>query len=55
MKDDDDHLKPFKTKKEKQKECKRFHQESFTKVAAYISVMMTRWEDMDAIIAPYDI
>ena len=41
MKDDDDHLKPFKTKKEKQKERKTFHEETFTKIAAYISFMMT--------------
>ena len=38
MKDDDDHLKSFKTKKAKQKERKRFHQVTFTNVAAYISL-----------------
>ena len=36
MKDNDDYLKPFETKKEKQKERKRYHQETFTNVAAYI-------------------
>jgi len=55
MKDDDDHLKSFETKKAKQKERKRFHQETFTNVAAYISLMISRWEDMDVIFAPYHI
>ena len=55
MNDDDDHLKSFETKKAKQKERKRFHQETFTNVAAYISLMMSRWEDMDVIFAPYHI
>ena len=55
MKDDDEHLKSFETKKAKQKEQKRFHQETFTNVAAYISLMMSRWEDMDVIFAPYHI
>ena len=41
MKDDDDHLKSFETKKAKQKERKRFHQETFTNVAAYISLMIS--------------
>ena len=36
MNDDEDHLKSFETKKAKQKERKRFHQETFTNVAAYI-------------------
>ena len=52
MKDDDDHLKSFETKKAKQKERKRFDQETFTNVAAYISLMMSRWEHMDVIFAP---
>ena len=55
MKDDDDHLKSFETKKAKQKERKRFHQETFTNVAAYISLMMSRSEDMDVIFVPYHI
>ena len=55
MKDDDEHLKSFETKKAKQKERKRFDQETFTNVAAYISLMMSRWEDMDVIFAPYHI
>jgi hypothetical protein len=41
MKDDDDYLKPFATKKEKQKERHKFHQEIVKRVAAYISHMMT--------------
>ena len=52
MPDTDDHLKPFSTKKEKQKAQKFFHDETISNVAAYISLMMTRWEDMDA---PYHI
>jgi len=55
MTDNDDYLKAFQTKKEKQKEQKRFHEETITNVAAYISLMMTRWEDMDVIYAPYHI
>jgi len=55
MMDDDDHLKSFETKKAKQKERKRFDQETFTNVAAYISLMMSRSEDMDVIFAPYHI
>ena len=54
MPDTDDYLKPFPTK-EKEKARKKFHDETITNVAAYISLMMTRWEDMDAIIAPYHI
>ena len=55
MKDDDDHLKSFETKKAKQKERKRFHQETFTNVAAYISLMIERWQYMDVIYVPYHI
>ena len=55
MPDNDDYLKPFETKKKKQKKRKRFHEETFSKVVAYISLMMTRWEDMDVIYAPYHI
>jgi hypothetical protein len=55
MKDDNDYLKPFATKKEKQKEQHKFHQETVKRVVAYISHMMTRWEDMDVIFAPYHI
>ena len=55
MKDDDDYLKPFETKKEKQKEWNFFYEETVTKVAAYISLMISRWEDMDALFAPYHI
>ena len=55
MPDDDDYLNPFPTKKEKQKARKKFHEETITKVAAYISLMMARWEDMDVIFAPYHI
>ena len=43
------------TKKEKQKARKKFHDETITNVAAYISLMMTRWEDMDVIYALYHI
>jgi len=52
MKDNDDYLKPFETKKEKQKERKKFHEKAMKKVATYISLMMARWEDMDVIFAP---
>jgi hypothetical protein len=55
MKEDNDYLKPFATKKEKQKERHKFHRETVKRVAAYISHMMTRWEDMDVIFAPYHI
>jgi len=55
MKDDDDHLKPFKTKEAKANERKRFHEETMKRVAAYISLMMERWQDMDFIYAPYHI
>jgi len=55
MPDNDDYLKPFETRKWKQKEWKKIHQETMKKVAAYISLMMTRWEDMDVIFAPYHI
>ena len=51
MPDTGDYLK-LSTKKEKQKARKKFHEETITNVAAYISLMMTRWEDMDA---PYHI
>ena len=53
MKQDDDHLKPFETKEAKDKERERFHEETMKMVAAYISLMMNRWEDMDSIYAPY--
>ena len=55
MKDDDDYLMPFKTKKKKQKEWKKFHQETVKRVASYILHMVTQWEDMDAIFVPYHI
>ena len=41
MPDTDDYLKTFPIKKEKQKARKKFHEETITKVASYISVMMT--------------
>ena len=37
MKDDDDHLKPFKTKEAKANERKRFHEEAMKRVAAYMT------------------
>jgi hypothetical protein len=55
MKDDDDYLKPLATKKGKQKERHKFHQETVKRVVAYISHMMTQWEDMDVIFHPYHI
>ena len=55
MPDTDDYLKSIPTKIEKQKERKKFHDETITNVAAYISLMMMRWEDMDVIYAPYHI
>ena len=55
MKDDDDHLKPFEKKEAKDKERKRFHEETMKRVSAYMSLMMERWEDMDSIYAPYHV
>ena len=52
MPNTDDYLKPFPTKKEKQKARKKFHEKAMKKVATYISLMMARWEDMDVIFAP---
>ena len=55
MKDDDDYLKPFETKKAKDAECKRFHELTMKRVAAYIALMMETWVDMDMIFAPYNV
>ena len=53
MKDDDDYLKPFETKKAKDAERKKFHELTMKRVAAYIALMMEQWQDMDSIYAPY--
>ena len=55
MKDDDDHLKPFKTKKAKDAERKKFDELTMKRVAAYIAFMMEQWVDMDIIFAPYHV
>jgi len=36
MPDNDDYLKPFPTKKQKQKARKKFHDETISNIAAYI-------------------
>ena len=43
----------LKQRRKNKRNKKRFHEETFIKVAAYISLMMTRWEDMDVIYAPF--
>ena len=55
MKDDDDYLKPFKTKKAKDAEHKKFDELTMKRVAAYIAFMMEQWVDMDIIFAPYHV
>ena len=37
IKDDNDHLRPFKTKEAKANERKRFHEEAMKRVAAYMT------------------
>ena len=51
--EDDGILQPYKTHKEKSNEM--ISQETMKRVAAYISLMMERWQDMDVIYAPYHI
>ena len=55
MKDDDDYLKPFQTKKAKNEERKKFHELTMKRVVAYIAFMMEMWVDMDCIFAPYHV
>ena len=55
MKDYDDYLKPFETKKAKDAERKKFHELTMKRVAAYIALMMEEWQDMDSIYAPYHV
>ena len=55
MKDDDDHLKQFETMEAKDEECRRFHELTMKRVAAYIVIMMEQWQDMDSIYAPYHV
>jgi len=55
MKDDDDYLKPFKTKKAKDAERKKFDELTMKRVAAYIALMMELWKDMDSIYASYHV
>ena len=40
MKDDDDYLKPFETKKDKDDARNKFHEDTTKRVAAYIALMM---------------
>ena len=55
MKDDDNHLKQFETKEANHEECRRFHELTMKRVAAYIVIMMEQWQDMDSIYAPYHV
>ena len=55
MKDDDDYLKPFETKKDKDAERKKLHELTMKRVAAYIAPMMEQWVVMDVIFAPYHV
>ena len=55
MKDDDDCLKSFETKKDKDTARNKFHEENMKRVAAYIANMMETWVDMDCIFAPYHV
>ena len=55
MKDDDDYLKPFETKKEKYAAHNIFHEETMKRVAAYIVLMMETWVDMDCIFTSYHV
>ena len=55
MKDDDDYLKPFETKKDKDAARNKFHEDTTKRVAAYIALMMEMWVDMDCIFAPYHV
>ena len=55
MKDDDDYLKPFKTKKAKDAERKKFDELTMKRVVAYIAFMMEQWVDMDIIFVPYHV
>jgi len=55
MKDDDDYLKPFETKKDKDTARNKFHEENMKRVAAYIANMMETWVDMDCIFASYHV
>ena len=55
MKDDDDYLKPFKTKKDKDAERKKFDELTMKRVAAYIAFMMEQWVDMDVIFVSYHV
>jgi len=55
MKDDDDYLKPFETKKAKDTERKKFHELTMKRAAAYIAFMMEQWVDMDVIFVSYHV
>ena len=55
MKDDDDYLKPFETKADKDTARNKFHEDTMKRVAAYIALMMETWVDMDMIFAPYNV
>ena len=55
MKDDDDYLKPFETKEDKDTARNKFHEDTMKRVAAYIALMMEMWVDMDCIFASYHV
>ena len=55
MKDDDDYLKPFETKKDKDAARNKFHEETMMRVVAYIVLVMEMWVDMNCIFAPYHV
>ena len=55
IKDDDDYLKPFETKKAKDTERKKFHELTMKRAAAYIAFMMEQWVDMDVIFVSYHV
>ena len=55
MKDDDDCLKSFETKKDKDAARNKFHEETMMRVAAYIVLVMEMWVDMNCIFAPYHV
>ena len=55
MKDNDDYLKPFETKKEKDEPRNKFHKDTMKRVASYIALMMETWVDMGCIFAQYHV
>ena len=55
MKEDNDYLKPFETKEDKDTTRNKFHKDTMKRVAAYIALMMEMWVDMNCIFAPYHV